>query len=206
MNADAASASAAAVKRRPRGPNDPDRRGRIARAAIAVVAEHGIDSLTHRKVAAAAGVALGSTTYYFATLEDLIAAALDTAAEADVAQLRAWAETLSDGVDLACALADYVFDSVSTRRAQTLAGYNLYVLALYRPHLRQTAVNWDNALSEVFIELTDPATGCVLGALLCGVLMQAVLREEPPTKADIEKIFRRVIAPARAPYQGGLQS
>ena len=181
-------------KRRQRGPNDPDRRDRIARAAVAVIAEHGIDSLTHRKVAAMAGVPLGSTTYHFASLEELIAAALDKAAEAGIGQLQAWADGLDDGDDVASALADYVIESIGERREQTLAEYNLYVLALHRPHLQQAAVAWDSALSDVLIALTDRPTGRMLGTLLCGLLMQNVLRPDLPSKADVEETFRRAIA------------
>lgn len=184
---------APAAKRKHRGRNDPDRRDRIAHAAIAAIAEHGLDSLTHRKVAAMAGVPLGSTTYHFANLEDLISAALDKAAEAGIAQLQAWADALDNGDDLASALADFAIKSISEGRKQTLAEYNLYVLALHRPHLQQAAVEWDNALADVLIALTDPLTGRMLGTLLCGLLMQTVLREDLPTKADIEAIFRRAI-------------
>lgn len=42
------------------------------RATLRVVAEGGLDRVTHRRVAAAAGVPLGSTTYYFASRDDLI--------------------------------------------------------------------------------------------------------------------------------------
>lgn len=182
------------VARRQRGPNDPDRRDRIARAAVAVIAEHGIDSLTHRKVAAMAGVPVGSTTYYFTSLEDLIAAALDTAARSGIAELQAWSNGLAPDQDLASALADFVVEAVGERRKDTLAEYNLYVLALHRPRLQAAVVQWDDALSEVLIKLTDPPTGRMLGTLLCGLLMQVVLRADVPSKADVTEIFRRAIA------------
>lgn len=51
------------------------RRGRIAEAAIEVIAEHGIAGLTHRLVAQHAGVSLAATTYYFDTRFDIVAAA-----------------------------------------------------------------------------------------------------------------------------------
>lgn len=44
---------------------DPERRQRIIDAAITVVGERGIAALSHRAVAAAADVPLGSTTYHF---------------------------------------------------------------------------------------------------------------------------------------------
>ncbi|MCZ4096223.1 TetR family transcriptional regulator [Streptomyces sp. So13.3] len=60
---------------------DPDRRRRIIDAAIRVVGERGIAGLSHRSVAAEADVPLGSTTYHFATLDDLLVAALRQANE-----------------------------------------------------------------------------------------------------------------------------
>ncbi|WP_423202135.1 TetR/AcrR family transcriptional regulator [Herbihabitans rhizosphaerae] len=179
---------------RRRGPTDPDRRDRIARAAIAVVAEQGIRKLSHRTVAAKAGVPLGSTTYHFATLDDLLAAALDKAAERSVAELRAWEQALSPDADLATALADFVLASIAERRAETMAEYNLYALALHRAHLRTAAVAWDDALADVLCARTDELTGRMLGVLLCGLLMQAVLREDPLARNDIEAQLRRALS------------
>jgi TetR/AcrR family transcriptional regulator, regulator of biofilm formation and stress response len=179
--------------RRGRGPTDPDRRDRIARAAITVVARQGIAGLTHRRVAAEAEVPLGSTTYHFATLDDLVAAALDKAAERSVAELRAWAEALPPDADLAEELAAFVVRSVGEKRADTMAEYNLYALALHRPQLRRAAVDWDDALADVLSARTDPLTGRMLGVLLCGLLMQAVLRDDPLTCAEIEAQIRRAL-------------
>ena len=48
---------------------------RIAEAAIAVLAKQGLARVTHRSVAAEAGVALAATTYYYATKSDIVRAA-----------------------------------------------------------------------------------------------------------------------------------
>lgn len=181
-----------------RGPNDPDRRNRVVRAAITVIAEEGIDALTHRRVAAAAGVPLGSTTYHFGSLDDLLAAALDDAANRSVAQLREWERNLEPDADLAAALADFVIGSLTEQREHTLAEYNLYALALQRPHLRKAAAAWDNTLAELFVSRTDPLTGRMVATLTCGLLMQAVLSDELHSRADIEALFRRALEPAEA--------
>jgi hypothetical protein len=62
------------------------------------------------------------------------------------------------------------------------------------PEVQPAAVPGDNALSDVLIARTDRPTGRMLGTLLCGLLMQSVLREDLPSKADVEEIFRRAIA------------
>jgi DNA-binding transcriptional regulator YbjK len=48
------------------------RREAILDAALKVIAERGTEEVTHRSVAAAAGVPLGSTTYYFASRDELV--------------------------------------------------------------------------------------------------------------------------------------
>ena len=56
---------------------DPEaRRLAITTAAAELIVEIGVDAITHRKVAERAQVPLGATTQYFATLDDLRAAAL----------------------------------------------------------------------------------------------------------------------------------
>ncbi len=181
------------TRKRGRGPNDPDRPARIARAAIAVIAEHGIEALTHRRVAAMAGVPLGSTTYHFASLDQLVAAAMDEAAQRSVTQLREWEHNLPPDADLAAALADFVVASTTEQREHTIAEYNLYAVALHRPNLRQAAAEWDDAFAELFIARTDPLTGRMIGTLTCGVLMQTVLRDGKPDRDELEALFRRAL-------------
>ncbi len=179
--------------RRGRGPTDPDRRDRIAGAAIRVVAERGVEGVTHRSVAAAAGVPLGSTTYHFATLDDLLVVALRTAAEHNIARLHAWARELPADADLAGALTDLVVRGLTEERAQTVVEYELYVAALHRPSLRRASTGWDDALVELFASRTDAVTGRLLAATFCGLVMQALLADPPPAREDIAAVFRRVL-------------
>lgn len=179
--------------RRGRGPTDPERRRRIADAAIAVVAERGVEGVTHRAVAAAAGVPLGSTTYHFATLDDLLGEALRTAAEHNIARLREWEGDLPAGVDLAAALADLCVRGLEEERAQTVVEYELYVAALHRPSLRPASQSWDDALVELFASRTDRVTGELLAAAFCGLVMQALLADPPPSRARVAALFRRVL-------------
>lgn len=178
---------------RGRGPTDPERRQRIADAAIAVVAERGVEGVTHRAVAAAAGVPLGSTTYHFATLDDLLGEALRTAAQHNIARLRAWERDLPAGADLAAALADLCVRGLEEERAQTVVEYELYVAALHRPSLRRASQSWDDALVELFASRTDRVTGELLAAAFCGLVMQALLADPPPSRDRVTAVFRRVL-------------
>jgi DNA-binding transcriptional regulator YbjK len=182
----------AAGSRRQR-PNDPDRRDRIAKAAIEVVAERGIDGLTHRAVAAAAGVPLGSTTYHFQTLDDLLEVALQRAAADNVERLRQWERSLPAGADFALALAELVMSYLREEYSHNVVEYDLYVAALHRPRLRPASSAWDDALIELFGSRTDALTGRLLAGLFCGLLMQAAVSEPAPSYVEVEDLFRRAI-------------
>jgi TetR/AcrR family transcriptional regulator, regulator of biofilm formation and stress response len=54
-------------------------------------------------------------------------------------------------------------------------------------------VAWDDALAEVLCARTDPLTGQMLGVLLCGLIMQAVLRDDLLERADLEARLRRAL-------------
>lgn len=84
---------------------DPERRDRIIDAAIRVVGAKGIAGLSHRSVAAEADVPLGSTTYHFASLDELLIAALRRSNE-NFAEVMRESEALADpAADLAGELA-----------------------------------------------------------------------------------------------------
>ena len=87
--------------RRPRR-SDPDRRARILTSALDVVAEVGVAGVSHRRVATAADIPLGSMTYHFigmdALLEEAFTAFADSVAtrfEARLAPARTIAEARS---------------------------------------------------------------------------------------------------------------
>src|ERR1700712_5455833 len=84
MSSAAAPTPAPDAARPPRG---EARRDALTRAALAVIARVGPDGLTHRLVAAEAGLSLAATTYWFASKEDMVRAALEHAADRDLQYL-----------------------------------------------------------------------------------------------------------------------
>lgn len=104
-----------------------ERREALIAAATAHVMEHGVSSLSHRAVAASAGVPLGSTTYYFASIDELRAEALSRLILGDAERRqRVLGEPLgSDAAspELAARLLDLVFGERITIGADRLALY-----------------------------------------------------------------------------------
>ncbi|QSB05423.1 TetR/AcrR family transcriptional regulator [Natronoglycomyces albus] len=185
--------STSGVTRRKRGPGDPGRKERIAEAAIRVIDAHGVEALTHRRVAAEAGVPLGSTTYYYKSLDDLLNAALIKATESSIAALREWEASLAEDADLAEALTDFVMDSIGPKRRATLAEYNLYAVALHRPKLRKAAVKWDDAIAGVLARRCDEQTAKMLAVLLCALVLQSVLRDDDLRAEQVYAVLRRAL-------------
>src|SRR5436189_6242495 len=77
----------AAARQRPRG---TARRDALLDAVIRIVAEVGVDAVTHRRVAEVADLPLASTTYWFESKQHLLTAALERAADRDIERLRAF--------------------------------------------------------------------------------------------------------------------
>src|SRR4051795_4118587 len=121
----------------------------ILRATLGVIGRHGLGAVTHRTVADASGVPLGSLTYYFATKHDLLRAALQLFVAEDVARLRATADELlaagASGPEVVERFAA-ILDAEETGGA---AQFDLYLEASRDPVLRETAVESLTAYAEV---------------------------------------------------------
>jgi TetR/AcrR family transcriptional regulator, regulator of biofilm formation and stress response len=172
---------------------DPHRRERIASAAIEVVAVHGVEGLTHRRVAAAAGVPLGSTTYHYATLDDLLAAGLEAAAAESAAYLKVWEQTLAD-LDLVEATTELIVSGMRSQRQRIAVRYELYVAALRRPRLRAISTEWSRLLADIYRQYTDDLTADALSAAVDGLWLGCLVSDEPVSTEQIERVLRRIVA------------
>jgi len=126
------------------------RRHEILSAAIQIAGEQGIGAITHRAVADRAGIPLGSTTYYFASKEELIEDALRLAIEREIERIDQRAEELGGGSRTPGAWADVFsawLEEQMTGEARTalIAQYELQLEAARRPRLRELCERWTMA-------------------------------------------------------------
>ncbi|MBT2902244.1 MULTISPECIES: TetR family transcriptional regulator [unclassified Streptomyces] len=156
---------------------DPGRRTKIIDAALRVIAADGISGLSHRTVAAEADVPLGSTTYHFGSLDELLVAALRRCNENFVRELRG-SEALAGPVGsagLAEELTRLLGRWFAGERGAIELEYELYLAALRRPALRPVAAEWTEEAVELLSRHTDPQTARALVALMDGVCLQVLL-------------------------------
>ena len=172
---------------------DPEgRRRAIVEAALEVVVELGVERTTHRVIAARAGVPLGATTYYFPTLRDLLAAALDEAAARERTELAQWLERIGDGADLPFRLTVLATSYLADRDRARL-DYELYVAAARTPELRPVARIWLDGTREPLAALVGPASARAAAALLDGTLLQAVVTGAELDADELEAALRALL-------------
>jgi TetR/AcrR family transcriptional regulator, regulator of biofilm formation and stress response len=176
----------------PRGTADRERPLRIALAALDVVADRGVEGLTHRAVAAAAGIPLGSTTYHFRTLDDLLAAAIAEAKKATDADLALWADKLGPDTDVAEAVTDYVMDALTDHWGRLVVEHELYMAALRRPQLRSLGREWDEAFPAVLSLHTDAVTAETVAMVVDGMFVRALIHGMP-SRDQILEVLQRLL-------------
>lgn len=128
------------------------RREALLRAAFAVVTENGIEGATHRSIAEAAGVPLSTTSYFFSSLDELLAEAI-TLAFAEVientnAAILAMGQANPTTGELVELITEFVLQSP---RASVIAQFETYLAVQRRPELRGAIANvldsYENAIS-----------------------------------------------------------
>ncbi|MGI8947974.1 MAG: TetR/AcrR family transcriptional regulator [Ornithinimicrobium sp.] len=126
------------------------RRSVLIEAAGDLLLEQGRAALSHRAVAARAGLPLASTTYYFASADDLRDEALQHVAEAWVARAGAVVDALPAQLDAAQAAQAVVsVIGADAPRQQILLMYERYLEAGRHQRLRPVVAAWNAALKEV---------------------------------------------------------
>ncbi|MEU3608406.1 TetR family transcriptional regulator [Streptomyces sp. NPDC035033] len=170
---------------------DPGRRERIVDAALRVVRRYGIGGLSHRTVAAEADVPLGSTTYHFSSLDELLVGALRKADAGFAEELARAAVPDRDG--LAGPLARLLGEWLGGDRTGVELEYELYLAALRRPALRPVVAEWTEAVVAVLAPRTGRATARAVAALLDGLGLQALLTGAPYDEAYAREMLARIL-------------
>lgn len=162
------------------------RRDLLIDSALDVIAEHGVAGTTHRRVASAAGVPLGSTTYYFADLHDLLGAAFsrfaDRISERFEARLMA-ARTADEAVDEITEFLLHDFDD-----PQDLAlSYEFYAYAIRRPAIRSLVEAWFARSQVALTRFFDPVTARLVDTFIEGLFTYRGLAHEFSDGTEIRR-------------------
>ena len=173
------------------------RREAILDAALAVIAARGTESVTHRSVAAEAGVPLGSTTYYFSSRDELVREAFRRYVTRVMELLYAIRDETQPRN--AAGLADFLIEVARREiagRWTLIVEYELVVRSAHDPELAAEFQRAERALTSGLAELLEglgaphPFDGArVLIALVRGFELEGLTRSD----VDVEQMKRRLI-------------
>lgn len=160
-----------------RSPRDPEgRRRAIVHAATELVLELGLHQVSHRKIAERAGVPLGSTTQHFATLDDLLIAAVAELAAPAQDYLRELHTSLEESADrprtLARFLTDYLSDADRVRAEAVF-----YVAHAEHPQMREMTAHWYEGMAELLNRYMSPASARSVALYVDGLTMSVALAD-----------------------------
>lgn len=177
-------------------PKGERRRQALVEAAAALLGERGFDAVRHRAVADRAGLPLASTTYYFRSLDELVTAAVEHGARAELAACRQalehagehdFVELFLDALLGPASRSD--FDSVLLR-------YERFVAAARRPWLaplmRELRVELDTLLADMmtrFGRCAEPASIARLVAVVDGAVISALIESDPEPRAAARRLL-----------------
>ncbi|ARQ70296.1 TetR/AcrR family transcriptional regulator [Streptomyces marincola] len=175
-----------------RGPNDPGRRDRIIDAALDVIAEHGVAGTTHRRVAEAAGVSLGSTTYYFDSLHQLLTEAFNRLAESMSARYRELLDEARDVAQARAAVVEIICGPRWGSPRELMLIYELYAFSSRNPDVLDVTRSWMRASRATLGEHFDARTARALDALVEGLTIHNSMDSEPMSRADVAAVVEAV--------------
>lgn len=178
-----------------------DRRELLLRAAVELLADGGPKAVTHRAVAARAGVPQASTTYYFESIQQLTDEALRLHLSERTGELQAMiTEATAKGgstEDIARVLAEML---ITRSRDIAIAQFEVYMQAGRNPMLRDHVAKTLGAFEKVaetvlgFLGAREPEKAApVFVALIDGYLLHRVARPDQ-VRQDAEGLFEAMRA------------
>ncbi|MBM7116251.1 TetR/AcrR family transcriptional regulator [Archangium primigenium] len=173
---------------------DPERRDRIIDAALAVIAEGGVAGTSHRRVAERAGVPLGSMTYHFTSMDELLREAFTRFATRMSAHFTARIAAAADLDALAETVVQLVHEDLAASPEDLVISLELYTLAARQPAFRQLTHDWMRQSRQALERLVDARTAYELDALIEGLFIHTSLDSIPRSRAVTRDAVRRILS------------
>ena len=172
---------------------DPERRERIIDACLHVLARDGVAGTSHRRVAAEADVPLGSMTYHFAGMDELLTVAFDRFVDGAAADLDRRMEHATTPEQAQAAVVTAIDQDLIGARDLVIT-HELYTLAARRPAYRAITERWMTRRRHALQRHFDPITARILDAMIEGLTLHRALDtrrgEADVTTSAIERVIR----------------
>lgn len=170
---------------------DPNRRDRIIDSALDVMAEVGVAGTTHRLIAKKAGVPLGSMTYHFQNMEEVIWCAFEKFATGLQRRVEEQLRTVpADGDVVAGILSLVNRGTPPEQQRDTLLTLELYILAIRDPKYGNLVQLWIASTRAALAQIFSNTHLEVIDALIEGFLIHRTFSAHVPSETEIRNAFR----------------
>jgi DNA-binding transcriptional regulator YbjK len=187
-------------------PKGERRRQALVEAAAELLVEGGFDAIRHRAVAERAGLPLASTTYYFESLDELVAAAVEHNGRGELERGKRCLEAMAPRERGPDALVDLVLEMLlgppSDRDAESVLGrYERLVATGRRPYLRPLMRSLGGELRGLLKEILVRSGADVddrrveqLISLVDGTVVNALIEINPDPRGSARRMLREALA------------
>lgn len=173
----------------------------LLEATLRVVARDGVKSVTHRKVVAEAGQALGSTHYYYDDLDDLILTAFAHYVELMVEKYSHTLDAATNEDELLDAIL-VLIDALRTDQQLSIVMYELYAQGVRDERYRRLIMHWSRESKKVLVKFCTAQTANEIEAIWDGMAIQSLLTQTVPDDREIKRLLRAVLDHGRAKSPG----
>lgn len=165
--------------------HDPERRQRIISACLDVIAQRGVAGTSHRQIAAAADVPLGSMTYHFTGMDEILREAFTSFTHTIVDQFEQRMAAATSIDEAKQAVLSLITDDVFASPRDLILTHELYTLAARDPAYRELTNAWMRSSRAALERHFDPTTATLIDALIEGLSIHRALDTQPhdPTLA-----------------------
>lgn len=177
---------------RPRRKPDPHRRDRIIEAAVELVATQGIAACTHRRVAQLADVPLGSTTYYFDGIEQLLEEVFRRLMTSVLARMEAQLAQARTQDEVCDRLADLLSEGLWDSAESMTVNFELYSYAARTPSAKALIKDWLQQTNALMSRHFPPETARALDVIVEGVTIQNAMSEGHLPRDEVRRLVRLV--------------
>lgn len=176
----------------PKRRHDPERRQRIIEAALEVIATEGVAGASHRRIAEAADVPLGSMTYHFNGMQELLVEAFSMFTGAVAASYIERLQAASDLESAQEAVVDIICGKVWVSRRNMLLTHELYAYAARNEALQQVQRDWMARSRKALERHFNARTARALDAFIEGAIIHNAASSSLLSTAEVRAIVRLI--------------
>lgn len=158
-------------------------------SALEVLARDGVAGITHRAIGEVADVPLGSITYHFATLDDIVNLAFETHVDKLASRFEARLASCGQEGDLIECIVLAITDDLAGHPSELAVTYELYGDAVRRADNKRITQEWMERAEDALAQHFDRATARLIDVVIEGLMVHMSIAQQPISKDAVRALL-----------------